>query len=167
MEVRILKAADAEKYWSLRLEAFQAFPEAFATSYEEAIAKEDPIQEAKDRLEAEGSYTFGAFVDGELVGIVTLVQEMREKQRHRADIFSMFVKKNQQGLGVGKALMSEAINFARNVRGIEKLNLSVVASNEGAKKLYSNLGFKVFGLEEKALKLGDVYLDEEHMVLFL
>ncbi|KMY51358.1 GNAT family N-acetyltransferase [Peribacillus loiseleuriae] len=167
MEIRKLYAADAEKYWTLRLEAFQTFPEAFATSYEEAIARENPIQQAADGLEAVGSCTFGAFVDGELIGIVTLVQEMREKQRHRADIFGMFVKASHQGSGGGKALMSEAINYARNLKGIEKVNLSVVANNEGAKKLYSNLGFKVFGYEEKALKVGDVYLDEEHMVLFI
>ncbi|WP_028392348.1 GNAT family N-acetyltransferase [Bacillus cihuensis] len=167
MEIRKLHATDAKEYWSLRLEAFQTFPEAFATSFEEAIARENPIQQAAAGLEAEGSYTFGAFVDGKLVGIVTLVQEMREKLQHRANIYGLFVKVNYHGSGIGKALMNETLNYARNLKGIEKVNLSVVASNEGAKKLYSDLGFKVFGLEEKALKLDDVYLDEEHMVLFL
>ncbi len=167
MNIRILRAVDAEKYWSLRLEGFKTFSEAFATSYDEAIARENPIQQAANRLEAVGSYTLGAFFDGELIGIVTLVQEMREKQRHRADIYGMFVKSNHQGSGVGKALMSEIINYARNLEGIEKVNLAVVSSNEGAKKLYSKLGFKVFGHEERALKVGNVYLAEEHMVLFL
>ena len=87
LELRKLHAADAEEYWSLRLEAFQTYPEAFATSYEEAIARENPIQQAKDGLNVEGSYTCGAFVDGELIGIVTLVQEMREKLQHRANIY--------------------------------------------------------------------------------
>jgi ribosomal protein S18 acetylase RimI-like enzyme len=95
------------------------------------------------------------------------LQEKAEKIQHRANIYAMYVTPKNQGLGVGEALLTEAINKAKSIEAIEKINLSVVASNEPAKKLYTKLGFKVFGLEEKAMKLNGVYLDDEHRVLHL
>ncbi|MGE7186856.1 GNAT family N-acetyltransferase [Peribacillus sp. NPDC006672] len=61
----------------------------------------------------------------------------------------------------------KAINKAKEIDDVEKINLTVVTSNQKAKNLYTNLGFKVFGFEEKALKVNGVYYDEEHMVLCL
>ena len=79
----------------------------------------------------------------------------------------MYVTPKMRSEGVGKSLLNEVVKQARIIDGIEKLNLSVVASNEKAKRLYSGMGFKVFGFEEKAMKVEDTYYDEEHMVLFL
>ena len=79
----------------------------------------------------------------------------------------MYVSPKARGLGAGKALLMEAINKARSIEEIEKLNLSVVSTNEKAKNLYTQLGFKAFGMEEKALKVGDTYYDEDHMALIL
>jgi len=68
---------------------------------------------------------------------------------------------------VGKALMMEAINKAQSIHAIEKINLSVMASNEKAKQLYSKLGFQVYGMEENALKVNGVSYSDLHMVLHL
>jgi RimJ/RimL family protein N-acetyltransferase len=42
-----------------------------------------------------------------------------------------------------------------------------VTTNDPAKRLYSSLGFKVFGKDKRAIKLDNAYFDEDLMVLFL
>lgn len=167
MEIRILRATDAQMYWEIRLEALKTNPEAFASSYEELLTRKNPVEKVAKNLERDKSYTFGAFDQEELVGIVTLVQEPLLKLKHRASIYAMYVKPNYRGAGIGKALMRTAIQKAESIKEIAKLNLSVVSTNYAAKALYTNLGFKVFGYEEKALMVGATFYDEEHMVRFL
>ncbi|WBL15960.1 GNAT family N-acetyltransferase [Sutcliffiella sp. NC1] len=167
MFVRKLVSVDAATYWNLRLEALKQNPEAFASSYEEALQKENPIEQVQQNLTAKGSYTFGAFIENKLVGMVTLVQEKAIKLSHRANIFAMYVSPTARGTGVAKALIQTAIDEAKTLDGVIKINLTVVASNESAKRLYNSVGFQVYGTEKKALKVNETYYDEEHMVLFL
>lgn len=167
MDFRKLTAEDASAYWELRLEALQNSPEVFGSSYEEAIQRENPIERVKDNFRVKENYTFGAFDQHTLIGIVTLLQESALKMRHRANIFAMYISPAARGEGIGKALMEMAIEQAKESQEIEKINLSVVSSNEVGKNMYLQLGFKVFGTEEMALKVGDTYYEELHMTLIL
>jgi RimJ/RimL family protein N-acetyltransferase len=165
MEIRILKPVDAEDYRRIRLEALHNSPESFATSYEEE--KDQSVDKYKTRFQSYESYTFGAFENDQLVGVITLVKERLLKLRHRANIAAMYVSPKKRGLGIGKALLIEAIKKANELEGIEQVYLAVVTTNEPAKNLYSSLGFKAYGAEKRGLKLGNTYLDEDLMVLFI
>ncbi|BCB04040.1 GNAT family N-acetyltransferase [Bacillus sp. KH172YL63] len=167
MNIRLLTPSDAKQYWNLRLEALKQNPEAFATSYEEAIQRENPIDRVAQNLSIEGNFTFGAFKDEELVGVVTLLQETPAKLSHRANVVAMYVTPDTRGNGIGEKLLTKAIEQAKSITVLKKINLTVVTTNERAKKLYEKLGFKVFGTEIKALKINDTFYDEDYMVLFL
>ncbi|MBY6038144.1 GNAT family N-acetyltransferase [Fictibacillus nanhaiensis] len=167
MEIRLLAPPDAKKYWDLRLEALKINPEAFSTSYEESVQRKNPIEQVTNRLNEDGSFTFGAFQNNELIGVVTLVAEKTIKMKHRGNIYAMYITPDYRNKGTGRAILNEAINHAKTIPNIIKLNLTVVSTNKNAKKLYTSLGFKTFGFEEKALKVKETYYDEELMVLFL
>ena len=80
----------------------------------------------------------------------------------------MYVTPSKRNLGLGKVLMEEAIKKAKSIEGLEQVYLAVVSTNESAKKLYSSLGFKVFGTEKKGLRLeNNIYFDVDFMILFL
>jgi ribosomal protein S18 acetylase RimI-like enzyme len=97
---------------------------------------------------------------------VTLVFEHSEKLRHKAHIVAMYVSPLFRKKGGGTLLLRTAIKKARE-KGIEKLLLSVVTTNEKAIGLYKSLGFITYGVEPKALKLEGQYWDEELMGLSL
>ncbi|RCW62134.1 GNAT family N-acetyltransferase [Saliterribacillus persicus] len=166
MKIRQLNPTDAEEYLSIRLEALKDSPYAFASSYEEE--KNQSAEKYKNRFDSPvSSFTFGAFEDSQLVGVVTLVKQQLFKLRHRASIVAMYIKPEKRGNGIGKALVSNVIQKAQKLDGIEQIYLTVVTTNSPAKKLYSSCEFEIFGKEKRALKLDNTYYDEEHMVLFL
>lgn len=165
MEIRRVGPADAADYRELRLEALQDSPEAFASSYEEE--KEWSVEVFQTKLAAGEAFTFGAVENGKLIGVVTLVKESRVKIRHRASIFAMYVAPGARGGGVGRRLMEEALRIAKDLEAVEQVYLSVSAHNDPAKKLYASLGFVIYGTDVRALKIGDAYFDEDHMVLYL
>jgi ribosomal protein S18 acetylase RimI-like enzyme len=154
MEIRKLQSSDAEKYFVLRLEALQTNPEAFASSYEEESNNTPEIYQ--NRFEQE-----------ELIGVASLVLEQKNKIKHRANIYGVYVTPEKRGFGVARRIMEESIKKARQLEGVEQIHLTVTASNEPAKKIYQSLGFITYGLDEKALIVNHTYFDEELMVLYL
>jgi ribosomal protein S18 acetylase RimI-like enzyme len=165
LEIRILEPHHADQCLALRLEALKTNPEAFSSSYEEEIT--NPTNKYIERLQSNTSFTFGAFENESLIGMVGLVRETYAKLKHKASIVGMFVRPEKRGSGVGRALLEAALQKARTLDGIEQVNLGVVSTNDSAKRLYSSIGFEVFGTENKALKIAETYYNEDFMVLFL
>ena len=163
MEIRKLYPKDAEEYRDLRLRALKDHPEAFAASYEETL--NHSLELFKQRLSDENAHTYGAFIDGKLAGMVTLVREAKPKLRHRANIFAMYVLPENRQAGTGKRLISEAINKAKALGDITHLYLSVTSSNLPAKRLYESLGFKTYGVDCHALQIDGVMYSEDLMSL--
>lgn len=164
MIVRLLNPTDAEAYQKVRLIALQNHPEVFASSYEEE--KDRPAEFYGQRFQSEEAFTYGAFDNGILIGTVTLFIESKLKLKHRANIFAMYVSPEKRKMGAGKLLMTAALEQARALSGIEQIYLTVEASNEPAKKLYASCGFETIEKDKRALKIGEQYFDEEHMVLY-
>ena len=165
MEIRKLTSDDAKDYWNLRLEALQQDPEAFATTYEDAISRVDPLKSVASKMAADESATLGAFIDNQLVGVMTITQEGAPKLRHRVNLFAVYVTPKVRGKRVGTALLQEVVEYTKQMPLVEKINLTVVSTNETAIKLYEKVGFKSFGLEHQAMKMNDSYVDEVYMSL--
>lgn len=165
MEIRKLTSDDAQVYWDLRLEALQQDPEAFATTYEDAISRVNPLERVESNLDSENSATLGAFIDNELVGVMTIAEEGAPKLRHRVNLFAVYVTPKVRGKRVGTALLQEVVEYTKQMPHVEKINLTVVSTNKAAIKLYEKVGFKSFGLEHHAMKMNDTYVDEIYMSL--
>ena len=177
MEIRLLEPADAEVFRDLRLRALREAPGSFTTSYEEG-ARDDVARTAALFLRNEhGSpddFALGAFeggsagtAEGVIVGTARLVREERRKVAHRASLRGMFVAPEAQGRGVGRALVDALVARARTLPGLERINLTVMADNDRAIRLYTRCGFTIWGREPLAMKRDGKYSDELWMGLAL
>jgi len=70
-----------------------------------------------------------------------------------------------RGRGIARALMDHALALARSVPGIRQVLVGANADNVPAIRLYERLGFKAYGREPAALRIGDDSYDELHLCL--
>ncbi len=161
MVIQRLDASHALAYRALMLEAYDRHPQAFTSSVRERAAM--PLSWWESRLTSSLDVLFGAFEAGELVGIVGLALESREKARHKSTLFGMYVSDKVRQRGLGHELIQAIFIEARARPGLKLIQLTVTAGNDAALALYQRCGFVQFGLEPLAVRVGEEYFDKIHM----
>ena len=145
--------ADAVLYRDIRLEALQANPEAFGSTFELENAR--PLSWFSDRLG--DSTVLGAFRNAKLVAIAGFAVQQGQKMAHKGILWGMYVRPAARNLKVGRRLVEAVCDHAR--RQVELIQLTVVRDNEQARSLYTRLGFLEYGVEKNALKQDGRYYD--------
>jgi RimJ/RimL family protein N-acetyltransferase len=167
IEIRILTADDVEAYWHCRLEALERDPEAFSSSVEDHLKLSR--DEIRRRLTADptNNFVFGVLADGKLCGTAGFARETQPKSRHKGRMWGLYLNAELRGQGIGWRMLQSVVDRAAKIEGVEQIILSVTTTQTAAIATYRSLGFTSFGVEPKALKIGDRYVDEEYMVLHL
>ncbi len=175
VEILALRPADLAAYKALRDAMLAQHEDAFTSS---AVSESGRSAESYlFRLSQSGAsgtlFTLCAWVGGQMVGAVTCERDGRAKVAHVGHIVGMMVRDERQGLGIGGALLSAALNLARADPRLEQLVLTVTAGNVRAARLYARAGFVRYGCQPRAIKLAAtkavpaVYLDKDLMVCTL
>lgn len=134
-----LSGGDTGRLRAIRLRALSDAPDAFATTFDEAVAW---LPENWARQLAELA-TFVATTDGDDIGLVRGVP-------HRDDpdagfLLSMWVAPETRRQGIGSALVDAVVDWAQS-RGFKRLALDVAESNATATAFYLRKGFVPNGL---------------------
>jgi ribosomal protein S18 acetylase RimI-like enzyme len=167
MDLRLLTADDAGAFWQLRLEALRNDPASFADSAEEHL--KTTVETAKGLLsksDPAGNFVVGVFEHGQMIGTAGFFRRPNDKERHKGHIWGVYVRPESRGKGVASALMKEIVRRAREIDGLEQITL-VASANLPAQRLYKALGFESYGIEPHSLKIGNEYVDDVLMVLWL
>jgi ribosomal protein S18 acetylase RimI-like enzyme len=159
-QIRRLEPPDVAAYRELRLEGLRNHPDSFGAAWEDEI--EQPDAWWTQRLES--NTVFGGWIDGSpLLGVAGFYVPGTAKQRHKGILWGMYVRPGARGTGLAASLLQHVIEEARLL--VEEIRLTVMASNTAAHRLYSAAGFEPYGLERRALKVGDDYYDDLLMAL--
>lgn len=67
----------------------------------------------------------------------------------------MMIQKDYRSMGIGKRLIAELLKWAEENPLIEKVNLAVFSTNEGAIALYKKMGFTEEGRKKNEIKTGE------------
>jgi GNAT superfamily N-acetyltransferase len=159
--LRRLLPSDAAPYRQLMLQAYAAHPDAFTSSVAERSAL--PLAWWQARLaegDAANEVVWGAWVGEQLAGVAGLSFESREKARHKATLFGMYVLDSARGHGLGQA----ALAHAQARPGTRQVLLTVTEGNASAVNLYTRSGFVPWGVEPDAVAVGGGFVSKVHMV---
>jgi ribosomal protein S18 acetylase RimI-like enzyme len=119
-----------------------AWPDLFAAE----IATEESQEVWRASLDQAGATTFVAATDGALAGFVTvaIVDEASPlfRRMRYAKVGTVGVTARFRGQGIGRALMTLVEAWALSHDATE-VHLNVWAFNEGARRLYEELGYAV------------------------
>jgi RimJ/RimL family protein N-acetyltransferase len=159
--VRPASVDDAAALRELRLEALADYPEAFAADYD-LTAAEGPEKWA-ERVISFAAKDLGmiclAAAGERLVGMTGVNRGNWPKNYHSGWIWGVYVSPEWRGLGAAEALIEACIDWGRG-HGLKVVKLGVLTSNTPAIRCYHRCGFKIFGVEPKAIYYNGVYHDE-------
>jgi RimJ/RimL family protein N-acetyltransferase len=164
--IRKLQPHESTIYREVRLACLKNVPQFFGSSYEEEILNPKFFFEAYIETDSPDHVMFGAFDAERLIGITGFNRMARKRASHRGELVQVYVEPGYRGQNLGERLLQYVLDYAFTQEGIEQVQLSVIASNQTAIRLYEKLGFKSFGVQPHYFKVEDGYLDQQFMQLF-
>ncbi len=165
-----LQPCDAARYARLRLRMLLDAPWAFGASPENDRGLDLAFLEKALATETQAIFAIEAtpgHEDSELIAAVGILRQASPKFRHRASIWGVFVEPDHRRKGLGRAVMSAAIDLARTWPGVDYVDLGVSERADAARRLYESLGFVAWGREPEATEIDGRRYDEIHMTLRL
>ena len=171
LQILPLTEADLPAYKALRDHALRHHEEAFTS--DAATEALRTAQSYRARLGSRGDdgsadgFSLGAWRGDRLVGAITCERDARTKVRHVGHIVGMMVTTDEQGQGVGRALLAALIARASADAELHQLTLSVTSSNGRAVRLYERAGFACYGTLPRAIRVAGRVFDKHLMQLHL
>ena len=164
--IRKLQPYESAIYREVRLSCLKNVPEYFGDTYEEEVLNPKFMFETFIENNSQDHFMFGAFKEEKLIGITGFNRMDRQRARHRGEVVQVYVDSNYRGQNIGEKLIRCVLEYAFTLDGIQQVQLSVIASNQTAIKLYEKLGFKTFGVQPRYFNVGGTYMDQQFMQLF-
>ncbi|MCV9884975.1 GNAT family N-acetyltransferase [Metabacillus halosaccharovorans] len=114
------------------------------------VSSEDPLSKARKQLnnllpkgiETFNHHLFNIYEDDRLIGFIWIKVE---KEKKSAFLYEIFIFEEYRGKGLGTKVMKNVEDWLEQ-EGIYYFKLHVFGRNEGARKLYEELGFEIAGI---------------------
>ena len=138
---------EADLYIGFEPGEFNATVEEELKWIEEHAQAENSVVLVAVNMEAEGERR--NVEDGEMVGLLNCWGGTRRGSRHETTL-GISVKAGWRGQGIGRRMMGQALEWARESGVVRRVQLEVLHENVRARKLYEELGFVEEGVRRQA-----------------
>lgn len=153
MHIERLTRTSTAQYRDLMLQAHADESDAFISTRAERVLLPTEWWETRIADARGSSITFGAFVEGTLIGSAGIRFEERERERHKATLFGMYVLPHHRGGGVGRSLVQAVLDCASAREHIAVIQLALIEGNLSAQRLYESCGFATYAIEPMAIRM--------------
>jgi len=164
--IRKLQPHESNIYREIRLACLKNASAYFGSTYEEEILNPKLKFETFIENDSSDHFIFGAFDAEKLIGITGFTRMNRKRDQHRGELVQVYLDANYRGQNIGEKLIRSVVEYTFTMDGLEQIQLSAVASNQSAIKLYEKVGFRTFGVQPSYFKVGNEYVDQQFMQLF-
>lgn len=163
--IRPALVGDAPALIDLRMQALQRHPEAFSS--DQAREQVRGLSFWEQRIaDVDHSVIYVAADGPELAAMTGIYREEQTKLRHVANVWGVYVRPEYRGRGAASQLIQACIAWASE-RDLKIIKLAVVTTNSTAIRCYMRAGFRVYGVEPRALQHDGEFYDELLMALEL
>ena len=107
----------------------------------------------------------GAFSEGRMIGMCSIVPMMEVRRKHCGEMY-LVVRKEFWNRGISTHLVNYAIDMAAE-KGLRKISVSVADSSEGAKAFLEEVGFHSEGRNERMLSVDGKFIDGERFAMLI
>ena len=107
-----------------------------------------------------------ATLNNEIIGILNVGASHKKRLKHIGE-FGMSVLKEHWRKGVGKALLTYMLDWAKETGILRKINLKVSTKNESAIYLYKTFNFEIEGMIKRDLYVNNEFGDTYQMGLLI
>lgn len=168
IDVRSIQADEGALLREVRLAALSGAPAAFLETYDEVAADPGDVWAARAAASTgEGDQLIlVALHDGRPVGMAGIAREIGQRRRHRATLWGVWLDPDHRGRGVGRQLVSTALDWARE-REVRAVYLEVVENEDPSWSLYGRLGFVRREVDPFGAHVDGHDVALEHLVLVL
>ncbi|SHI53615.1 Ribosomal protein S18 acetylase RimI [Rubritalea squalenifaciens DSM 18772] len=137
--VRRIRDDEGALYREMRLAALKDSPQAFASTYEDALQRSDAWWQEQTRAAAAGpDRAIFLALDADPVGMAALYRDL--DQPRQGELFQMWVAPERRGSGCARELLECALRWAEE-NGMTQVRAEVKQGNERVLAFYLANGF--------------------------
>jgi RimJ/RimL family protein N-acetyltransferase len=105
--------------------------------------------------------------DAVVVGELTLKRWTRLAAAGHGVMLGMAVDAAHRNRGIGRAMLQDALAWARGSGFVHRIELHAFTRNEGALRLYRSFGFEIEGRRRHVFRKDDEWIDDVTMALLI
>ena len=158
MEIIRLQPDDAPRFLALR----QIMFDTEAMSFRGAAADDAALGEAAWRERLARDHVYALVQDGEWLAVGGLSRLAGAKLDHKGLVWGMYALPAARGTGAAARIL-DALEDAARALGLRQLQLTLMADNLRARRVYERHGYVLYAIEPDSVRRGDVYADEALM----